>query len=52
LLTAGGVSGLGIAGVMNIANPDSVSQLGLPSIISAGIVSEVVGDKLWTMVKK
>jgi hypothetical protein len=52
MLTAGAVAGAGMAGALNATNPGSVARLGLPSIIAAGIASEVVGDLVWSKLKK
>jgi hypothetical protein len=52
LLTSGAVAGGTMAAGMNVANPGSVQRLGLASLIGAGIAAELVGDIVWTKVKK
>ena len=53
LLTAGGLSGAGMYGVIYGSNPAAVPELGATSIILAGVASEIVGDMIFTkFVKK
>jgi hypothetical protein len=52
LLTAGAVAGGSMAAALNVANPGSVARLGLPSIIAAGLGAELIGDMVWSKVKK
>jgi hypothetical protein len=48
MLLAGGISGAGMAGIINLANPSGVSELGLPTILGFGMVSEIVGDTIYS----
>lgn len=48
MLTAGGLSGAGMYGVLYASNPAGIPQLGATSIILAGIASEIVGDALYS----
>ena len=53
LLTAGGLSGAGMYGVIYGANPAGIQDLGATTIILAGVASEIVGDMVYTkFVKK
>jgi hypothetical protein len=46
-VVAGGINAAGVSGVLTLANPDAVTQLGLPSIIAFGLGVEVAGDMLY-----
>jgi len=48
LLTAGGISGAGMAGSIYLANPAGINDLGLPTILAVGMASEIVGDQLYS----
>jgi hypothetical protein len=48
MIMAGSTAGLGMAGVINLANPSGVSDLGLPTILGVGMVSEIVGDTIYS----
>jgi hypothetical protein len=48
MFLAGGVSGAGMAGVINLANPRGIAELGLPTILGVGMVSEIVGDTIYS----
>jgi hypothetical protein len=48
MLLAGSTAGLGMAGVISLGNPSGIADLGLPTILGVGMVSEIVGDTIYS----
>ena len=48
LALASGISGAGMAGVLSLSNPNVINELGLATILGAGVVTELVGDQIYT----
>lgn len=47
LALASGLSGAGMAGVLSVSNPAVINELGLLTILGAGVVTELVGDQVY-----